>query len=237
MIKLKTEWQQLATMKMAFWQNGNGKDLLLLHGNSGSKKTFGKYQLEHFTDFHTFALDSRGHGQSQSNDALLTYEQQSIDVIEFCKARSMRDVSVIGYSDGGILGLWLAVKAPEIFSKIVSISPNTVASASTEGFVTFVDKTLKTMHFFRKLGFPVKKQIMRFNLMLTDSGIRDEDLRHIKTRVLVVYAEKDMVTEDHLIHIARQIPGCGLEKVMDCTHMSIPYQEETIRILRDFLYS
>jgi pimeloyl-ACP methyl ester carboxylesterase len=220
---------------MAFWHHGSGRALVMLHGNSGSKKTFSKYLLEYFTDFHGFALDSRGHGQSQSRDTQLTYEQQSLDVIEFCKTKGLQDVSVIGYSDGGILGLWLAVKAPEIFSKIVSISPNTVASASTEGFMQFLTKTLRTLNFFKKLGFPVKKQIMRFQLMQTDSGIRDEDLKRINTKVMIIYAEKDMVAEDHITHIAKLIPDCKLEKVMDCTHMTIPHQEETLRIIRAFL--
>jgi len=235
MTRLITERQQLDDIKIAFWQHGSGKALVLLHGNSGSKKTFSKYLLEHFTDFQAFALDSRGHGQSQSRDTELTYEKQSLDVINFCKAKGLKDVSVIGYSDGGILGLWLAVKAPEVFSKIISISPNTLASASTEGFMQFLNKTLRTLNFFKKLGFPVKKQIMRFHLMLTDSGIRDEDLKRIKTKVMIIYAEKDMVAEEHITHIAKQIPGCRLEKVMDCTHMTVPYQEETIRIMRGFL--
>jgi len=235
MAKLKTEWEQLDDIKVAFWQHGSGNDLVLLHGNSGSKITFRQYQLEHFADHHTFALDSRGHGQSKSKDAQLTYEQQSIDVINFCKARGMTDVSVIGYSDGGILGLWLAVKAPELFTKIVAISPNTVASASTEGSMQFIEKTLKTMKFFRKLGLPLKKPIMRFNLMLTDSGISDEDLKEVKTSVMIVYAEKDMITEEHIQHIAGLIPGCRLEKVLECTHMSVPYQDETIRIMQEYL--
>ena len=235
MMRLVTERQQLADIKMAFWQHGSGKALVMLHGNSGSKKTFSKYLLEHFTDFQGFALDSRGHGQSQSRDTHLSYEQQSLDVIAFCKAKGLQDVSVIGYSDGGILGLWLAVKAPEIFSKIVSISPNTVASASTEGFMQFLTKTLRTLNFFKKLGFPVKKQIMRFQLMQTDSGIRDEDLKGIKTKVMIIYAEKDMVAEDHITHIAKLIPGCKLEKVMDCTHMTVPHQAETLRIMHAFL--
>jgi hypothetical protein len=53
---------------------------------------------------------------------------------------------------------------------------------------------------------------------------------------LVVYAEKDMVTEDHLIPIARQIPDAGWKS--DGLHAhEHPLSGKTIRILRDFLYS
>jgi len=237
MRELKTEWQQLKDIKMAFWQHGSGPDLVLLHGNSGSKAKFKDYLLDYFADYHTYALDSRGHGESRSKDAHLVYEKKSLDVINFCKARGMKDVSVIGYSDGAILGLWLAVKAPEIFTKIVAISPNTLVSGGTEASTLFIEKSLKTMRFLSRFGVPLKKPIMRFNLMLTDSGIDDEDLMKIQTSVMVLYAERDMIKEDHILHIAGLIPDCRLEKVPDCNHMTIPYTEEAIRLMQEYLIS
>jgi len=62
MNKLSTEYVDLGDICIAYRQHGSGRALLLLHGNSGSKAMFKPYQLEHFPQFHTFALDSRGHG-------------------------------------------------------------------------------------------------------------------------------------------------------------------------------
>lgn len=235
MKKLKTEYLKLDDIDLAYVQHGEGPVLLLLHGNSGDKSIFKKYQQGHFSQFHTLAIDSRGHGQSRSKDSVLAYEQQSMDVLNFCKARGFTRAKVIGYSDGGNLALWLAVKAPEIFTKVAAISPNTLASGNKEGVIQAIQKYLQAMKRLRKFGFPNKKQIMRFELMLTDTGITEADLQKVKTSVMIVYAEKDMIKEEHILSIAEQIPGCKSHKVMGCHHLNIPFQEETIKVMQDYL--
>lgn len=232
---LKTEHLKLDDIHIAYAQHGDGENLLLLHGNSGSKKFFRQYQLEYFSNYHTLALDSRGHGQSRSRDDILSYEQQSVDVLNFCKANGITQTKVIGYSDGGNLALWLAVKAPEIFSKVVAISPNTLVSGSTETAICAIQKAIDSMKRLRKFGFPNKKPLMRFELMLTDTGITDVDLQSIKTSVMILYAEKDMITEDHILQIAGQIPGGQVRKINACNHFTIPFQGETIKLMQDFL--
>lgn len=236
MNKLKTEYLKLDDIDVAFVQHGNGQDLLLLHGNSGSKEFYKQYQLEHFSQFHTLALDSRGHGQSRSKDTVLSYEQQSMDVLNFCKAKGIAQAKVIGYSDGGNLSLWLAVKAPEIFTKVVAISPNTLATGNAEWAINAIQKAIKGMKLLRKFGFPNKKPLMRFELMLTDTGITDLDLQDIKTNVMILYAEKDMITEEHILHVVSQIPDGKVIKIDNCTHMTIPFREETIKAMQGFLW-
>ncbi len=235
MNKLRTEHVKLDDIHIAYTQYGDGSNLLLLHGNSGSKKFYKQYQLEHFSNFHSYALDSRGHGQSRSKDNALSYEQQSMDVLNFCKVNGITQSSVIGYSDGGNLALWLAVKAPEIFTRVVAISPNTLASGTSERTIWAIQKAINSMKKLRKFGFPNKKPLMRFELMLTDTGITNADLQNIKTSVLIVYAENDMVTEEHILEISSQIPGGEVKKINGCNHFTIPFQNETIKTMQDYL--
>lgn len=235
MTHLKTEFADLGDMRMAYCQHGSGENLLLLHGNSSSKSFFKKYQLDYFQSFHTIAVDSRGHGQSRSNDEVLNYEQQSVDVVRFCQAQGIQKASVIGYSDGGNLALWLAIKASDVFDRVVAISPNTVASATTERSMNTIRKFIDTMRMWQRLGLPMKKQIMRFQLMLTDTGITDDDLNKISSKVLLIYAEKDMIVEEHFLHIAGLIPSIKLIKMNGCTHLTTPLQIETIAHIKDFL--
>jgi pimeloyl-ACP methyl ester carboxylesterase len=235
MAKLRIEHLKLDDIIIAYTQNGDGSNLLLLHGNSGSKKFFTQYQLEYFSNFHTCALDSRGHGHSRSNDKSLSYEQQSMDVLNFCKVKGITKTGVIGYSDGGNLALWLAVKAPEVFTKVVAISPNTKANGTKESSYSTIQKTVNMMKKLRKFGFPNKKQIMRFELMLTDTGITDEDLQSIDTSVMILYAEKDMIKEEHILQIAAQITGSQVKKISNCNHFTIPFQAETIKAMKEYI--
>jgi pimeloyl-ACP methyl ester carboxylesterase len=64
MAPLPTQYVDLPDLKMAYCEAGSGEKLLFLHGNSESKEIFLRYQLEHFKDYQTFALDSRGTGRA-----------------------------------------------------------------------------------------------------------------------------------------------------------------------------
>jgi pimeloyl-ACP methyl ester carboxylesterase len=235
MSKLLTEFVDLGDLRMAYCQHGGGPALILLHGNSESKAIFNKYQTEHFPTFKTYALDSRGHGESKSKDKKLSIGQISDDVIKFCQAQSIKEAVVIGYSDGGNIALFLAKKAPQLFKKLVAISPNTLVSGTTDDSLRLFKRIIKVMTFLSKLGFNFEKYLMTFDLMMHDIGLSDDDLKSIKTKVKIIYAEKDMIKEDHIKDIAAAIPGCELEKVMGCTHMSIINNLQAIKVMQDYL--
>lgn len=235
MTRLSTEFQDLGDIKVAYWQHGSGPDLLLLHGNSESKVIFAHYMLEHFAGFHTWALDSRCHGESQSDDESLAIEQIADDVIHFCQAKGIQRASVIGYSDGGNIALFLAKKAPQLFPKVVAVSPNTLVSGTEDGTLRLFKAVYGVIRFFGKLGFKVKKQLMVIDLMLNDIGLSFEDLKTIKTNVKVLYAEKDMIKEQHIKDIAAAIPGSTLEKIPACTHLNIMESPTAVKIMREYL--
>ena len=89
MSNLPTQYAQLPGIRLAFTQYGSGRILILLHGNSESKRIFKEYQLTHFPMFTTLAIDSRGHGESRSNDSAYSIEQFSEDVINLCRLKGI----------------------------------------------------------------------------------------------------------------------------------------------------
>lgn len=235
MDKLATEFLDLATIRIAYTQHGSGQHLLLLHGNSESKHIFRDHQLNHFSDFHTLALDSRGHGESRSVDEAYTIDQYSDDVIDFCKAKGIRDSYVIGYSDGGNIALFLASKAPEIFTRVVAISPNYLVSGSTDGSLRLITRLHRVMTFLNRIGFNLKKILMRLNLMLTDIGITDAELNSIRTDLKIIYAEHDMIKETHLQQLAALIPNATLDKIYASNHLTVLNRPPAIKIMQDYL--
>lgn len=235
MSRIPTEYQPLQDIRIAYCQRGSGPVLLLLHGNSESKRIFEKYQTQHFTDFHTFALDSRGHGESDCRDEVLTIEQIADDVIAFCKARGITEARVIGYSDGGNIALHLAKKAPELFPRILAISPNTLLSGTTEDSQRTFFTIYRIQGFLNRLGLPIKKYMRSWELMLKDIGLSDGDLQTIQTKVKIIYAEKDMIKEEHILHIASLIPGAEVEKIAGTTHMNIIKDAKAIEVMRGWV--
>ncbi len=234
MAKLQTEYIDLGDLRMAYHQTGSGRVLLLLHGNSGSKHNFKDYQLKHFPMFQTIALDSRGHGQSQSQDEQLTYLQLSQDVIHFCEARGIQQANVIGYSDGGNIAILLAHQAPQMFPHLVAISPNYLVTGTTESTLRLFVRIIKLLTFLGKIGFNVKKPLLRFDLMMHDIGISEEELQSIRTDITILYAENDMIKEAHIQRLAKLIPHASLHKIKGCNHLTILNKLEAIGFIKSY---
>jgi alpha-beta hydrolase superfamily lysophospholipase len=233
--KWVTEYVWLPDVRIAYRQSGDGPALLLLHGNSESKSIFAKYQERCFPMFHTLAVDSRGHGETVSEDEAYNIGQYADDVIAFCGALSISKAFVIGYSDGGNIALHLAKKAPETFPKLVAISPNYLAGGMTEGTLKLFQMLKMVLVTLGKLGLPTRKAILRFNLMLTDIGITADELRDIRTRMRILYAEHELIKESHILDISRLIPRAMVRKIDRCNHMSIISQRDTIADIAEFL--
>jgi phosphatidylglycerol lysyltransferase len=235
MEKLSTEYLDLGDARIAYREYGTGPTLILLHGNSESKGIFSKYQRVHFKMFHTIAIDSRGHGETISNDTHYSISQYSEDVIGFCKAKGITQAVVIGYSDGGNIALFLAKKEPKIFKNIVAISPNYLVSGTTDGSLRFFRTAAKILRILKRLGLPTQKAIMRFDLMLNDIGITAEELGNIQTNLRILYAEKDMIKEEHIKELGRLIPEATIKKIGRCNHLTIFNKKETLEDIRNYL--
>ncbi len=232
MRNLTTHYLQLPDIKIAYTEYGSGPTLILLHGNSSSKRFFRRYQTEHFADFHTYALDSRGHGESVSADTAYSIDQYSDDVIHFCEQSGISAAYVIGYSDGGNIALFLAKKRPDLFTKIVAISPN-YRAAATKPFWLGGFRTMQNLfRLLKRLGINTHKAIMRFELMLTDIGLTDDDLRGINANLQVIYADNDMFYQEHYDAVAQLVPGVIMRRIDHSNHLTICGKAETIGVIR-----
>ena len=233
--KLETKYISLGDARIAYREHGSGPILILLHGNSESKRAFSRYQKVHFNTFRTIAIDSRGHGETISNDTQYSIGQYSQDVIDLCNAKGINQAYVIGYSDGGNIALFLAKKRPDIFTKIVAISPNYLVSGTTDGWLRFFRSIRKILRFLGRVELPTKKAIMRFDLMLNDIGITEKELGSIRTNLRILYAEKDMIKEEHIQKMGSLIPGASTKKIGHCNHMTIFYRKDAIQDMKQYL--
>jgi pimeloyl-ACP methyl ester carboxylesterase len=237
MNKIDTQYIDLGDIRLAYREHGTGPNLLLLHGNSESKAIFQKYQLEFFRDHHTIAVDSRGHGQSVSEDSEYSIKQFADDMLRLCKAKGIQQANVIGYSDGGNIALFLAKMAPDLFPRIVAISPNYLVSGTEEKTLSLFKALAKVVEFLGKCGFKTEKTQMKFKLMLEDIGITDAELMSIRTSLKLLCAQHDMIKEEHIRQIARLVPNSTVTKIGHCNHITILDKPEAIEAVRDYLQS
>src|SRR5204863_347000 len=105
---------------------GEGQPLLIVHGNGGSINNF-IYQIPYFSKkYKVIIADSRAQGKSTDKGDSLSYEMMADDYAALLDAMKIDSADVIGWSDGGINGLLLAIRHPEKVKKLASTGANLV---------------------------------------------------------------------------------------------------------------
>ena len=199
--------QHVNGIDLWYEKTGDGPPILLLHGNGESHKIF-KVLTDQLKDSCTvYALDSRGHGQSVKSPAL-HYDLMAEDTAQFILALKLKKPLLYGFSDGGIIGLLLASKYPDLLSRMVISGANTNPDATRRGW----DLLFKSMYFFSRSP--------KIKLMLTEPHITAVELQKIKIPVLVLAGEKDIIKEEDTRFIAENIPGATLKILKNEGHMS-----------------
>jgi pimeloyl-ACP methyl ester carboxylesterase len=103
---------------------GAGRPVLVLHGGLGSIEGMA-YQIMALANSHlVIAADSRGHGRSTDSTTPLSYSLMSDDMATLLDQLQIKRVDVVGWSDGGIVGLDLAIRHPQQVRRLVAISAN-----------------------------------------------------------------------------------------------------------------
>ena len=100
-------------IKMYYEIYGQGKPLVLLHGNSASISSFEKQIPALSKNFKVIAIDSRGQGNSTEDGKKFTYELFAEDTKALLDKLGLDSVDVLGWSDGGNIGLIMAMRYPK----------------------------------------------------------------------------------------------------------------------------
>ena len=185
---------------------GSGDPLIMVHGNSEDHTIFTE-AAEVLKDHYTcYLVDTRSHGKSGKVKPL-HYKDMAQDYVEFIKALELQNVTFFGFSDGGILGLLVAMEGGLIDTLIVS-GANTYPGAVE-------DKTAKIM----KIIYFVTRSD-KFRLMLTEPDIQAEDLQKIRCKTFVLAGSKDAVKRENTDFIAANIPNATQMILEGETHTS-----------------
>lgn len=200
-------YQSVNGINLYYEMSGSGEPFILLHGNGESHKIFDRLILQLSGSYRVYAIDSRGHGKS-SKVKSLDYETMSEDIAEFITKLKLNKPILYGFSDGGILGLMIAYKYPDMLSKLIISGANAHPSG-------IINKYLRVM----KLVYGISRS-NKFKLMLTQPDISDEELGRIKAQTLVLAGSNDMIKEEHTRHMAECIPGSKLQIIEGEDHMS-----------------
>ncbi len=224
-------------IKLYYEIYGSGDPILFIHGNGGSIEMF-KYQLRYFSRFYKcIAVDSRAQGKSVDKKDSLSYEMMADDFNALLDNLHLDSVNVVGWSDGGINGLLLAINHP-VKVKMLAITganlrPDT--SAVDSAGINFVNE-LKEKLSKEKQNDETKNTMKLVHLLEAQPNIPVESLHKIKCPVLVIGGDHDVIKPEHTLEIYRNIPRAYLWILPRSGHGTpIRYKEEfNLKVLNFF---
>lgn len=200
---------------------GQGEPLLLIHGNSTGIKGWAP-QIEFFSKtYKVYAIDCRGRGKSDLGKDTLSYSQQAKDMAAFIKQMKLESVSVIGKSDGGIIGILMGIYHPEHLKKIVAFSANMQPDGLyPEGIaeIKAERRNAEKMLAAKDTSKDWELERQKNRMMEFQPHITAEDLSKIKLPVLVISTDRDVIKEEHTLFIYKSIPNANLAIISGETH-------------------
>jgi pimeloyl-ACP methyl ester carboxylesterase len=117
-------WVDHDGARLWFGSYGEGPPVILLHPGAGSSDLWGAQVPALVADHRRVILiDSRGHGRS-SWDGRLGYALMESDVVAVMDALGIAKADVVGWSDGAIVALVMAIKDPARVGKLYAWGAN-----------------------------------------------------------------------------------------------------------------
>jgi pimeloyl-ACP methyl ester carboxylesterase len=242
------EYVDIGGVNTWYDEQGSGEPLVLLHGGLCTNETWAAQAPVFAERFRVVAPERRGHGHTADVDGPLTYASMATDTVGFLDKVVGGPAHVVGWSDGGIVGLLVAIARPDLVRKLVTIGSNyDIAGVAPEVVEMFASATPDSadMAMFRGLyemhspdgpeHWPVV--FGKFvEMVLGEPHIPVAELARISAPTLVIAGDDDMVTLEHTVALYRAIPTTELAVVPGASH-AVPMEKPELvnRIALDFL--
>lgn len=218
-------------IRLYYETHGSGGPLLLMHGGTAFIESFYGQIPALAREFRVIAPDSRCHGRSTDADGPLSYGLMASDMLALIEKLKLGRVDIVGWSDGGIIGLDLAINHPSAVKKLVMIGSNFRADGMSAESIAKL-KTLspddpfleEARIFYRRIApdpdnWPVLIGKIK-TMWLTQPNYTAADLAKVRAKTLVILGENDDIRREHGQEMARLIPGARFVIIPGTTHMA-----------------
>jgi pimeloyl-ACP methyl ester carboxylesterase len=192
--------------RIYYAMKGNGPALLFLHGGGDSGEHSFARQLDVFAEHHRIvAPDQVGQGRTPDVSGTLTYTGMMDDTALLLIKLHLQHVDLVGFSDGGILALMLAIRHPELVRRLVISGVN----VAPEGLNPDDLDELRATQISKPKTIDEKLAHL-WATSPTESELSMTMLARISQPVLVISGDRDAITLEHTLKIFRALPNSEL---------------------------
>jgi pimeloyl-ACP methyl ester carboxylesterase len=225
-------WAQIHGHRMYYAVRGSGPTLVLLHGGGDSGEHSFERQLDVFLQHHRIiAPDQVGQGHTPDVPGPLSYTSMAQDTATLLKSLQLKRVDLVGFSDGGILALMLAVRHPELVRRLVISGVN----VAPEGLTVEELQGLREAQ-ITKPTTVAEKLAKLWLTSPTESELSLAMLSQIDRPVLVISGDRDAITLEHTLQIFHALPHAELCVLPGTAHATFASRPEWLNpIISEFL--
>ena len=199
---------------------GEGEPLLMIHGNGGDISAFSKNIPYFAKKYKVIVPDSRAHGKSIDPQDSLSFEMMADDFAALLDEMHIKKTYVIGWSDGGINALVLAMRHPDKVIRLASTGANLWPDSTALTPDTWKDmvNTYNRDKDKKRTTAKEKNDWKIFMLDYDQPHIKPADLKAIKCPSLIICGDHDLIPVEHTALIYKYIPNANLWVVPNSGH-------------------
>ncbi|HWU25035.1 MAG TPA: alpha/beta hydrolase [Rhizomicrobium sp.] len=236
-------WTPVDSVRLWYAEFGHGQPVLLLHGGLANADYWGNQVRALMRHYRVIVMDSRGHGRSSRNAQPFGYDLMAEDVVGLPNYLKLKRVALVGWNDGAIIGLDIAMRHPERLTKLFAFAANydTQGVADIVHSPVFAAFEARAGTEYARLS-PTPHNYRSFLAAITamwahEPNWHEADFRRISVPTWIVDADHDeAITPDQPRTMASWIPSAGLLVQPDVSHFSfIQDPEQFDRDVEHFL--
>lgn len=241
------EYVELPGVKTWYEVEGKGDPVLLLHGGFCTNETWGSQRADFGASYRVFLPERRAHGHTPDVEGPLSYHDMASDTIDFLTSVVGGPAHLVGWSDGGIVALLVAIARPDLVRKIVLAGanfrpgPEIGMGDMLEGLVPDSPGLAMFRGMYEASSpdgpdhWPVVVGKLA-EMWRTEPDISPDDLGRIHAPTLVLVGDDDMVNLEHTIALYRAVPNSELAVVPGTSHALFMEKPPAVnRVVLDFL--
>jgi len=223
-----------ATLFVAEGGRVDGPALLLLHGGLGSRHNLVPLAQHLAADYRLIAVDSRGHGRSTLGQAPLSYALLERDIETVIRTLKLEGCSIIGHSDGGIVGLRLAASGRVRLSSLVAVGAHWClpeGDPTREIYTSVTEEEWRGMFGEHVARYEAENPMPDFARLFAetrrmwlgsdDTAYPNDRIDRIKCPLLVVHGDEDFL-------VSRRQAFELSDRVVDARLLNLPFASHTV---------
>jgi pimeloyl-ACP methyl ester carboxylesterase len=231
-------------IEMYYAVYGAGEPLIMLHGGLAHSDVWGM-QIPAFAErYKVIVADSRGHGRSTRSAQPYGYALMASDVVALMDHLKIDKAALVGWSDGGIIGLHIAMNDPERLTRLFAFGANYNVGGLKEdvgtnaNFNAYIERMAGDYQTMSKTPGEFDAFVAQIGEMwATQPDYSAEQLGAIAVPTAIVDGAHDEgIKLEHTEEMAKLIPGAELIVFPDASHFAfLQKPEEFNKAVLDFL--